>query len=259
MSQHGGKCRTGKEIAEYIHLISTILEDQGCFTINSYTEPFCGSLGVYRHIPKLFEEYDMVYKAADINESTIKMWQAVQTGWSPPRTCTEDEYNRLKVIPTSSAVKGFIGHVCAFGSQYFGSFRYKHTTGSTDAKKDKHISGCADEIIRIGKQVKDVEFTAGDYRQFSDLQGSIIYCDPPYEGTVNKYYDEKRVLRKFNSSEFWDWARKMAKHNLVFVSSYTAPDDFILVWSAKKKATVVCKQGRDAAGTEKLYMARRSF
>jgi DNA adenine methylase len=64
-----------------------------------------------------------------------------------------------------------------------------------------------------------------------------VYCDPPFQSN-SCYYDDCGVMRpKFNHTKFWDWCRKMSKHNLVFVSEYSAPSDFIKVWS---KSTQTC-------------------
>ena len=75
-SYHGGKKRIGKEISGIIVDESiNISEDEG-WKIKGYCEPFCGMLGVYQHIPKLFEEegLKLKYKAGDTNKSVIMMW-----------------------------------------------------------------------------------------------------------------------------------------------------------------------------------------
>ncbi len=72
---HGGKQRLGKKLAEIIVDTSLdIVEDEN-WEIKGYCEPFCGMLGVYRHIPDFFEEecYDLKYLAGDANGSVIKM------------------------------------------------------------------------------------------------------------------------------------------------------------------------------------------
>lgn len=51
---HGGKQRLGKKLAEIIVDTSLdIVEDEN-WEIKGYCEPFCGMLGVYRHIPDFF-------------------------------------------------------------------------------------------------------------------------------------------------------------------------------------------------------------
>ena len=49
----GGKKRIGEEISYYIYNIS----NDSDFIIKGYCEPFCGMMGVYNHIPKLFEKH----------------------------------------------------------------------------------------------------------------------------------------------------------------------------------------------------------
>lgn len=50
---------------------------------NGYLEPFCGILGVYQHIPRLFQDHpSLKYRAGDINESVIKIWKKwLKTIW----------------------------------------------------------------------------------------------------------------------------------------------------------------------------------
>jgi hypothetical protein len=83
-------------------------------------------LGVYKHIPELFEEEgydDLTYLAGDINESVIKMWRAAQNGWKPPTTSSKQEYEKFKKSKHSSPKKGFIGHACSFGGIYLSSYQ----------------------------------------------------------------------------------------------------------------------------------------
>jgi site-specific DNA-adenine methylase len=65
---HGGKQRLGKRIAK------AITDNVDLSKVKGYCEPFCGMLGVYRHVPTHFSEY----KAGDLNLSVIKMWEAAQ-------------------------------------------------------------------------------------------------------------------------------------------------------------------------------------
>jgi site-specific DNA-adenine methylase len=255
-SYHGGKQRIGLEIAENIHLISTIIEDQGHFKIKGYCEPFCGMLGVYRHIPELFEDHRprLKYKAGDINESVIKMWQAAQKGWKPPTQCSETKYNKLKYAP-SSALRGYIGHQYSFGGQYFAGYAPKYG-------KTKDSSKASEAVCQIGKILKDVEFRYGSYVKFWNLQGYVIYCDPPYEDTVSRYYNKHSdETLGFNSEEFWEWCRLMSQNNIVFVSNYSAPDDTQMVMKSSHKMTGISPKAKKKVNkkrTEKLYLMFRN-
>lgn len=246
---HGGKQRIGLEIAENIHLLSTILEDHSNFKIKGYCEPFCGMLGVYKHIPELFDDHKpkLKYKAGDVNESVIKMWQAAQKGWKPPNTSSESEYNRLK-NSKDSAIRGYIGHQYSFGGQFFNGYapKYKKTTNSSKASQS---------VIDISKSLKDVQFSFGSYTQYSKLKGYIIYCDPPYDNTVSRYYKNASGDKLiFDSEEFWDWCRSMSRNNIIFISNYNAPRDFKMIMESSHKLTGISAGENDKKRIEKLFV-----
>lgn len=248
-SYHGGKQRIGRKIAEHIHFISIILEERGYKQIKGYCEPFCGMLGVYRHIPMLFSDHkpNLSYKAGDMNESVIMMWQSAQKGWKPPTTCTEKEYNRLK-NSKNSALRCYIGHQYSFGGQYFNGYAPKYG-------KTKDSSRASNTIQKISLELSNAEFTIGNYTQFSKLTGFIIYCDPPYEDTVCRYYKTKPYETVgFNSEQFWAWCRNMGKNNIIFISSYKAPKDFKLIMSSTHKLTGISPGKNDKKRTENLYV-----
>ena len=59
--------------------------------------------------------------------------------------------------------------------------------------------------------------TTGDYRALNFERGGIIYCDPPYKST------EERYDREFDFAGFYAWCEHQA--NPVFISEYTMPED----------------------------------
>ena len=59
--------------------------------------------------------------------------------------------------------------------------------------------------------------TTGDYRALNFERGGIIYCDPPYKST------EERYGRDFDFDDFYAWCEHQA--NPVFISEYTMPED----------------------------------
>ena len=172
------------------------------------------------------------------------MWQDVQQGWVPPNSCSEENYNQLKNDIESSAEKGFIGHQFSFGGIYFGNFVGNYGYSTTMKLPPKKVCKIAGELI-------DVEFTVGSYTQFSNLENYIIYCDPPYSKTECRYYTEDNSRLKFNHESFWEWVREMSKTNVVFVSEYSASEDFKCVYENKK---ISVSRGRKTMGSEKLYM-----
>ena len=230
-SYHGGKQRIGKALAEVIYDVATEVADEDDFEIKGYCEPFCGMLGVYQHIPELFEEHrpKLKYKAGDVNKSVILMWKAAKGGWVPPvKQYTKKQFDKLKYDGRSSPVKGFIGHVHTYRSVYLDGYFAQPT------KKIKHSS---DKVVSIAKEMKTVSFTSGPYTQFSKLRGYVIYCDPPYADTDSRYYEGIAYSERltFDSNAFWKWCDGMSEHNIVFVSEYGAPRGVDKVWENGKE------------------------
>ena len=241
-SYHGGKQRIGKKIAEIIYDESTAIEEEEDFKIRGYCEPFCGMLGVYQHIPELFKDHKpkLKYKAGDQNKSLILMWKALQKGWKPPDICNKTEFTKLRNTSNPSAKKGFIGHQCSFGGKYFQGYA---------PRKANNVSN---KVQDIAHDLYNVSFSNGLYTQFSNLKNYIIYCDPPYY-KYNKYYDEHNRQLKFDHDVFWEWCRKMAENNIVFVSEYKAPKDFDYI-KIKKTVTSYGKTGGKVVNHEKLFV-----
>ena len=59
--------------------------------------------------------------------------------------------------------------------------------------------------------------TTGNYRALNFERGGIIYCDPPYKSTDERYGQE------FDFNGFYSWCEHQA--NPVFISEYTMPED----------------------------------
>ena len=73
-SYHGGKQRIGKRLSSIIADQSLDIEDEYDFKIKGYCEPFCGMLGVYKHIPDLFDDHKpkLKYKLSQYN---FQQWE----------------------------------------------------------------------------------------------------------------------------------------------------------------------------------------
>jgi site-specific DNA-adenine methylase len=60
----------------------------------------------------------------------------------------------------------------------------------------------------------------------------LIYCDPPYKHT------QGYSAGGFEDEKFWNKMREWSKDNVVFISEESAPKDFKVVWSRKKRRTL---------------------
>lgn len=98
---------------------------------------------------------------------------------------------------------------------------------------------------------KDLKCTNFDYKHFSDLIGSVLYLDPPYEKATDKY-----KLGLFDSAELYNWAYEMSKRNTVVISSYEVNDErFEPVFEFKNARSTLNAKGHGNR-TEKLFMVK---
>ena len=73
------------------------------------------------------------------------------------------------------------------------------------------------ERITDGDVPPVLTVTTGDYRALNFDRPGIIYCDPPYKST------EERYGRDFDFAGFYAWCEHQA--NPVYISEYTMPED----------------------------------
>ena len=163
---------------------------------------------------------------ADLNEYLIKALRLIKDEPTAiPDLITEDDYQKAKDEMILDGLTGFIGFAMSFGGKWFGGYRrdVAGTKGCIENMKTQ-TRRSKQNAIEQSKKLKGVDFVHSDYKSLNIPPNSLIYCDPPYEGTT-KYKDE------FNHVVFWQWCREMAsKGHIIFVSEYNAPDDFECVW-----------------------------
>ena len=128
MKYLGGKHLNGKKIAEILKIFA------GPDTFDTYIEPFCGSLGVFKHMTDYKKSI-----ASDIQSDLIHLWSDIQNDkFEYPKTVTENEWNKAKSME-SCALKAFIGFGCSFGGRYFRSYAQKYSGKSNRNFKDETI------------------------------------------------------------------------------------------------------------------------
>lgn len=82
------------------------------------------------------------------------------------------------------------------------------------------------EQLQQLERLERFEISNKSYLDVELHDGDVIYCDPPYAGTV-KYSKDG-----FNHAEFWQWVRDC--RHCVLVSEYSAPDDIENIGSMEK-------------------------
>ena len=130
---------------------------------------------------------------------------------------------------------------------------YKKATYNAKQENDKRLQ----QLERLGQleqlqQLNKIKATNKSYHDFSEVSGAILYLDPPYEGSNQKGY-----INSFDSQEFYDWAFKMAKNNIVIISSYSISDErFESVYSFDKARSTLQGGENSKAKNEKLFMVK---
>lgn len=200
-----------------------------------YVEPFVGGANM---IDKINHKYKL---GADSNRYLIALLQYVQNGGELPEYITKEKYLEVKDDKDSfdDWFVGYIGFICSFRGKFFNGYSglYKTKSGAERNYQTERTNNL------LKQNLKDITFNCCSYDELIIPDNSIIYCDPPYQNTT-KYKDD------FDSDKFWDWCRLKAKEGKVFVSEYTAPDDFECIWQKEISSNLGATSKR---ATEKLF------
>ena len=201
-----------------------------------YVEPFVGGANM---IDKIEHPYKL---GAENNKYLIALLEAVQNGQELPEHITKDEYIAVKTNKDNYPdwYVGFVGFVSSFRAKFFGGY-----SGYCTTKTGIQRNYIKERINNILKQNLDgIKLVCSSYDALDIPANSVIYCDPPYNGTT-KYKDS------FDSDAFWQWCRDKAKEgHTVYVSEYNAPEDFKCIWEKQINSNL---GGTSKTATEKLF------
>lgn len=249
MKYLGGKQRLGKHIQIKLH---EIFEHN---KLSGYMEPFCGSLGVMKHMTDLKTKKII---ANDYHPDLIALWKAVQDDtFVYPKSISEEEYNAAKQLESPNAYKAFVGFGMSFGGRYFAAYSQKYLNG----KNEDFCKEMVNSLKRIREKISNVVFSNKDYKDLKP-KNMLIYCDPPYAYSKYpiKYRRDVKRYDVFDNAEFWEQVRKWSKNNIVLVSELTAPDDFVEIWnydvyrSAAQSDKTRFLGASETRSVEKLFM-----
>lgn len=234
----GSKARIAK------HILPIILESR--IEGQWYVEPFVGGANMIDKVTGSRAGYDL-------NQWVVDALKFIRDCELPKNNLefTEDDYRgcaeavRSRVEPPKG--RGLAGYALisfSFGAKWIGGWtRGKNSKGGQrDYVAEQYRGNTKQKPLLQG-----VRLGCCSYDQIALPPKSIIYCDPPYEGTT-KYKDD------FDHEMFWAWCReKAAEGHRVFISEYSAPADFVCVWS-KELGVSVAKDGGHKKATEKLFI-----
>ena len=232
MKYMGSKNRIAK------HLLPIMLENRNGRT---WVEPFVGGAN-------MISKVEGMRIGADFNEYLICLLSELQNGWQPIREVNIDLFKSIRENPNDYQKHevAYIEFLLTFGAVWGRGF-----VGSVNdivCKGRDRIGEGYRNALKTQKEINGIEFIHSSYQFLEIPSNSLIYCDPPYEGTT-KY---KANETEFNHLEFWDWCREKTKQgHKVYISECNAPDDFVCVW---EKETVVNFNNSSFKRIEKLYV-----
>ncbi len=226
MRYMGGKSKIRKEIAA---LMTTLRRPD-----QLYVEPFVGGAWV-------LQEVDGVRIASDKNTALITMYAALQNGWVPPDSVSENEYTEYKMLQNpNDPMTAFVGFGCSFAGKWFG--------GYARSGDENYAVITKNSLLKQIPLIRDVIFTSMDYSNIK-VADALIYCDPPY-ATTTAY----GAVGSFDSDAFWETMREWSKLNTVIISEYSAPPDFACIAEFKSKMGLRQSDGTQEVRSEKVFM-----
>ena len=250
----GSKKRFAKDI---VPILSAALTDNETL----FVDMCCGGCSIV-------SEVDHPNKmAVDSNHYVITLWNKLKenviNGYpmdNIPYEITEEQYNSIKKCYLNNDARwpdyiiGYVGNALSYGSSWFNGFaKVNYNKRNSKGEPENHCHEAyngLNEQLRNFRYIENTRFLCGSFDTYSFPEHSVIYCDPPY-------FETKSYMDDFPHEKFWEWVRKMSREgHKVFVSEYTAPDDFKCIWEKTKKDGMgtTTKGNKQNVKTEKLFI-----
>lgn len=219
--------------------------------IELYIEPFVGGANV---IDKIKCARRIGY---DRSDTLIALLQQARDDFSKVLTEGSRElwdkgksYVKDGIMPDDMTLAE-IGAMEFFASFSNGGFPRGY---AKDAKGRFYFQEARNNMEKQAPNLKGIEFYISNYYDLNNIDGAVIYCDPPYANTKHYGYAKQE---KMDYERFWNWVRELSKNNYVFVSEQTAPEDFDVLWEQEVKRT--CGKDNDFKATEKLFVYKEGL
>jgi DNA adenine methylase len=215
MSYIGGKARGSSHIL-------TVLNDKR-FEGYDYLEPFVGMGHVLRRVVN-----KRSCSASDANPLVMRLLTAVQSGEALP-SITRERYAQLKDMKGDTSLERAVSAFqYSFNGREFGGYvdTYTRRNGTVDDIPGSRANYYA--TLANSPSFARATLSHCDYRAHTPTN-ALVYCDPPYQGTT-RY----KGTPPFDHAAFWETMRAWSMDNVVLVSEYAAPPDFVCVASRPK-------------------------
>lgn len=164
----------------------------------------------------------------------------------PPHMITEKDYYYIREhMDKNPPLTGFALIGCSFAGKWKGAF-------ARDSRGRNFALTAARSLERQRDNLHGVTFTCRDYDVLDVPYGAVVYCDPPYRGKTNGYYD-----RSFNYDKFLEWVERNKHNYSIYISEYAENNvmNYPVIWKRKSSTCVRNKLGKQIATTEVLLFA----
>lgn len=232
MKYLGSKARIAK------HILPIMLKKMKEKGLTNWVEPFVGGGNMIDKVPSNINRFGY-----DVSEHTIGALIAVRDFVdSLPDNITEDYYKKIIRTEYKDPVESWVRFVCSVGGKFDNGY-------ARDKTQRNYASEGKRNALKQSPGLQDVLLECKDFKELQ-VNSSLIYCDPPYKGTTGY------KTAPFDYDSFYNWCRAMAKAgNIVFVSEYNMPDDFMQVWMGEIKTNLASQRKKYTnLATEKLFL-----
>lgn len=222
MRHQGSKLREADALAGFLHQLVALVHPP------RVEEIFCGSAAVSR---ELFRRGLTVDALGDARPALIACYRRLRDGWVPPTSLTRAEYDAIRLaLPDDTAtdpLAAFALIFCSYGGAWAGGHIADDLrwSGAKSGGASRSAAARAHrDLLAMVELLRRTTLWCGDYRERDEERppGSVIYADPPYEGT--KPYKGRG---KFDHRAFWAWAEATSRRHYLLVSEDTVPPGWV--------------------------------
>lgn len=243
MKYMGSKSRIAKHI---VPIIQRYIDDNN---IRCYWEPFVGGANV---IDKISCQHKI---GSDKNQYLIALLNHVKNGGQLLDSVSKELYDKARTAFNNGDTSEFedwqignIGFLASYNGRWFdgGYAKPGYEKTKNGLRYRDYYNEAKSNLLDQSPDLVGIEFVCQDYADIHP-SGTLIYCDPPYQGT--KQYANAMA---FDYDLFWKTIREWSSDNIVIVSEQNAPEDFTCIWEQDVSRSI--KANDKSKATEKLFI-----
>lgn len=234
----GSKNRIAKFI---LPIMLAEAEKQG---LKTWVEPFVGGANTIDKVPSNYKRIGY-----DLNPHTIAALIAIRDIPDKlPESVSEQEYKSYKGTEPNP-VTSWVRYCASFGGKFENGYARESGSDETTFVGYGRRNAQKQSPNLQGVELLNQSYDSTVFQEIVYEHPSLIYCDPPYQGTTGY------KTGAFDHDKFFDWCRqKKVEGHTVFVSEYNAPDDFEVVWQGEVKTNFAStRKGATHVAVEKLF------